>query len=136
MKLKYLYLLMYFLILFISGCVGFSNNPYIKEVYTEPSFIDYSTQSSKIIYTIYNPSQIDFDGKISLTYDDKCLNIQDETEVKVAAEKEIPGTISIQKAYSLKEECYKDQQIILNLINKKGDIIYHTTTTNIKLISN
>ena len=122
-------------IIFINGCnIDVSDNPYIEEIFSEPSFMDSTIDSIKIVYTIKNPSQIDFNGKLSINFKKECLSANEENQIEVKAESEKSGTISLRRVSRIKEECYTDQQVIFNLANEDGTILYDTDTIIIKLI--
>lgn len=134
MKFK---IIVFYLILInlISGCINFSNTPYIKEVYVNPPYIDSNTgQFSKIIYTISNNLAVDFKGKLFLTYQEDCLSMIKEHSIEVKSNSEKSGTIPITRAYYVKEDCYKDQHIILNLANEDGKLIYNSKEVTLKFI--
>lgn len=138
MKKTYLVGMGLFFLIFISACnIKVSNNPYVKEAYAEPSYIDASSDTSKVIYTITNPSQIDFKGKIVPDFNKECFTFYpDSQQIEVKAGSDKAGILSVRKNYNPKPECYKDQEIVLRLSNEGGSLIYNSKSLTIKLIGN
>ena len=133
-----LFIFLLLILVIISGCnIKVSNNPYIKEAYSDPPYIDLSSDSSKIVYTIINPSKIDFKGKIFPEFNKECFSYSQESYlVEVKSNSDKSGIMPIKKGYNLKSDCYKDQDIILRLSNEEGSLIYNSKTIKLKLIGN
>lgn len=136
MKKNILLLFVTFTLLMINGCeINPTDRPYIKEIKLSPTdYLDPTTTSTKIVYTIENPVKISFNGKIFLEYNEKCIrSAVKETEIEVDKESSNSGTMIIER-FSIIDECYGEQQIIIRLSEKNKQLIYDTEQLTLKLI--
>src|SRR3989344_3497305 len=109
--------------------------------YLKPSeYVDDFNKVVTLIYTIKNPTNLDFTGKVSYQYNKECIRLsEEETKVNVKIDKKedsysvkVSPTVGNRwEAY--KEGCYGTQKILLVLRNKEGTIVYSSQSVDITI---
>jgi hypothetical protein len=139
---KILFLIPVFvLVVLMVGCAP--TNPYFEKdkVKAEPTFITpTNTQHNQLTlhYTIKNPTNMDFNGKVSYKYNEDCLSlINKQTSVPIPTGRDdaYSVTVSANMPYreTYDEKCYGTQNILLVLSNNEGTIVYDSQNVEISV---